>query len=85
MQISKNLKWSIYKNTLTGGDDLQPLYGTGGEYAYVMSQDEASVGHARELIKAVMAGEPLTKDSDGVPQLQNSEEGGEDSETEAAE
>ena len=81
MQISKNLKWSIYKNTLTGGDDLQPLYGTGGEYAYVMSQDETSVSHARELIKAVMEGQALTKDSDGEVQVQGAEEGGE-SETE---
>ena len=73
-QIAKNIKWSIYKNTLTGGDDLQPLYGTNMEYAYVMTQDEASIGHAKELIQAVLAGEPLTKDDDGVVQVLNKDE-----------
>ncbi|MBR2674352.1 MAG: LCP family protein [Mogibacterium sp.] len=77
MQISKNLKWSIYKNTLVGGDDTQPLYGTGGEYAYVMTQDEESINHARELIQAVLEGTPLTKDSEGVVQVQGAESEGE--------
>ena len=86
MQISKSPDWSIYKNTLIGGDDMQPLYGVGGEYAYVMSQDEESISHARGLIKAVMEGTPLTKDSDGVPQVQGGEsEGEEDSESEGEE
>ena len=80
MQISKNLKWSIYKNTLVGGDDMQPLYGTGGEYAYVMSQDEKSIAHAQELIQAVLAGEPLTKDEEGVVQVLNKEEDTEETE-----
>ena len=72
-QIAKNLDWSIYKNTLTGGDDLQPLYGTGGEYAYVMSQDEESISHAKTLIDAVMKGEPLSKDDEGNVNVLNSE------------
>ena len=80
LQIAKNLKWSIYKNTLTGGDDSQPLYGTGGQYAYVMSQDEKSIAHAQELIQAVLAGEPLTKDDEGVVQVLNKEEGTEETE-----
>lgn len=79
-QISKNLKWNIYRNTLTGGDDLMPLYTTGGEYAYVMSRDEDSIAHAKELIQAVMKGETLTKDEDGNVNVLNAEEGGEEGE-----
>lgn len=84
-QIAKNLKWSVFKNTLVGGDDSMALYSTGGEYAYVMTQDETSVSHAKDLINAVLAGEPLTKDENGVAQLANSSsdessEGSEDSE-----
>ena len=72
-QIAKNLDWSIYKNTLTGGDDMQPLYGTGGEFAYVMSQDEESISHAKKLIDAVMKGEPLAKDDEGNVDVLNDE------------
>ena len=83
-QISKNLKWDIYRNALTGGDDMQPLYTTGGQYAYVMSRDEESIAHAKELIQAVMRGDPLTKDEDGnlsvLSTEENSEEGAEESE-----
>ena len=80
-QIAKNIKWSIYKNTLTGGDDMQPLYGTNMENAYVMTQDEESIEHAKGLIQAVLAGEPLTKDDEGVVHVLNSGEGeGEESE-----
>ena len=78
-QIAKNLDWSIYKNTLTGGDDMQPLYGTGGEFAYVMSQDEESISHAKTLIDAVMKGDPLTKDDEGNVNVLND---GDDSEAE---
>ena len=77
-QVSKNPKWSIFKNTVVGGDGMEPLYGTGGEYAYVMTQDEESLSHARELIKAVMAGGTLTKDDNGVAQVLDN---GEDEET----
>jgi LCP family protein required for cell wall assembly len=83
-QIAKNLDWSIYKNTLTGGDDMQPLYGTGGEFAYVMSQDEESISHAKTLIDAVMKGEPLTKDDDGNVNVLN-DEGDSESEGETEE
>ena len=79
-QSAKNIKWSIYKNTLIGGDDSQPLYGTGGEYAYVMTQDEKSIEHAKELIQAVLAGEPLTKDDEGVVHVLNKEESAESEE-----
>ena len=79
-QISKNLKWSIFKNTIVGGDDSLPLYGTGGQYAYVMTQDEESLSHAKELINAVLAGEPLTKDDDGAAQVLNKSEDSETSE-----
>ena len=82
-QIAKNIKWSIYKNTLTGGDDSQPLYGTGGQYAYVMSQDEKSIEHAKALIQAVLAGEQMTKDDEGVVQVLAKEEGEGESEEES--
>ena len=81
-QISKNIEWKIYKNTLTGGDDLQPLYTVGGQYAYVMSRDEESIEHAKTLIQAVLNGDTLTKDEDGNLTVLNAEDSEGDAETE---
>lgn len=65
MQLSKNPDWHIYKNTITGGDDMLPTYTAGGEYAYVMSQDYESIENAKTLINAVLEGDTLQKDEDG--------------------
>ena len=73
-QISKNMEWKIYKNSLTGGDGLEPLFTVGGDYAYVMSRDEESIDHAKALIQAVMNGEALTKDKDGTVNVLNAED-----------
>ena len=81
-QISKNIEWKIYKNSLTGGDDLQPLYTVGGQYAYVMSRDEESIEHAKALIQAVLNGDALTKDSDGNVNVLNAEDSAEEGEGE---
>jgi anionic cell wall polymer biosynthesis LytR-Cps2A-Psr (LCP) family protein len=62
-QISKNLDWQIYKNTIVGGDDTLDTYSAG--YAYVMTRDEDSIANAQALINAVMNGQQLDKDEDG--------------------
>jgi LCP family protein required for cell wall assembly len=66
LQLSKNPEWKIYKNTVTGGDGSMPTYTTNGLYCYVMTQDEESVNNARSLIAAVLNGDTLAKDEDGV-------------------
>ena len=65
-QLSKNPDWHIYKNSLTGDDGMLPLYTVGGEYAYVMTQDAASIENAKTLINAVLEGKSLSKSSDGT-------------------
>ena len=50
-----------------------------------MTQDEKSIGHAKELIQAVLAGEPLTKDDEGVVQVLNKDESEESEEGEEGE
>jgi hypothetical protein len=44
-QLAKNPDWKIFKNTVVGGDGMLPTYSTGGEYAYVMTQDAESIEH----------------------------------------
>jgi LCP family protein required for cell wall assembly len=65
-QLSKNPEWKMYKNTVIGGDGSMPTYTTGGLYCYVMTQNEESVNNARSLIQAVLDGDTLAKDEDGV-------------------
>lgn len=65
MQIARDPDWHIYKNTIVGGDDSLPTYSTGGAYAYVMTQDEESIGNAKALINAVLEGQPLQTDDEG--------------------
>ena len=66
MQIAHNPDWHIYKNTVTGGDGSMPTYSTGGDYAYVMTQDEESIENAKSLINAVMEGLTLQTDDSGA-------------------
>ena len=63
-QLAKNPDWQIYKNTITGGDGTGNTYSAG--YAYVMTQDAESIGNAQTLINAVLNGQMLQKDDDGV-------------------
>ena len=65
-QLSKNPDWKIFKNTVTGGDGMLPTYSTGGEYAYVMTQDAESIENAKTLINAVLDGKSLQTDEDGA-------------------
>ena len=65
LQIARNPDWQLYKNTITGGDGSMQTYSTGGQYAYVMTQDEESIEHAKTLIQAVLDGKMLDKDEDG--------------------
>ena len=65
-QLAKNPDWKIFKNTVIGGDGMLPTYSTGGEYAYVMTQDPESVENAKTLINAVLEGKTLQTDEDGV-------------------
>ena len=64
MQLAKFPDWKIYKNTVVGGDGLLPTYSTGGEYAYVMTQDQTSIDNAKTLINAVLEGQELRKDKE---------------------
>ena len=64
LQLAKNPKWSIYKNTIVGGNGSMPTYSTGNAYAYVMTQDPESIENAKTLINAVLEGKTLDKDDD---------------------
>ena len=65
-QLAKDPDWKIFKNTIIGGDGSLPTYSTGGEYAYVMTQDADSIDNAKTLINAVLEGKGLQADEDGV-------------------
>lgn len=65
-QLAKDPSWKIFKNTVVGGDGTLPTYSTGGEYAYVMTQDPESIENAMTLINAVLDGKDLQTDEDGV-------------------
>ena len=65
-QLAKNPDWKIFKNTVVGGDGMLPTYSTGGEYAYVMTQDAESIENAKSLINAVLEGKALQTDEDDV-------------------
>ncbi len=64
MQLARFPDWGIYRNTIVGGDGTLNTYTAG--YAYVMTQDQASIENAKSLINAVMNGQALAKDDDGV-------------------
>ena len=65
MQLARNPEWSIFKNTVVGGDGSLPTYSTGGAYAYVMTQDADSIENAKTLMNAVLEGRILQTDADG--------------------
>ncbi|MBR3200343.1 MAG: LCP family protein [Mogibacterium sp.] len=65
-QLAKDPSWKIFKNTIVGGDGMLPTYSTGGEYAYVMTQDPESIDNAKTLINAVLEGKSLQTDEEGV-------------------
>ncbi len=65
-QLAKDPDWKIFKNTVVGGDGMLPTYSTGGEYAYVMTQDPESIENAKTLINAVLEGKDLQTDEDGT-------------------
>ena len=65
-QLAKDPDWKIFKNTVVGGDGSLPTYSTGGAYAYVMTQDPESIENAKTLINAVLEGQDLQTDEDGV-------------------
>jgi hypothetical protein len=65
-QLAKDPDWKIFKNTVVGGDGMLPTYSTGGEYAYVMTQDPESIENAKTLMNAVLEGRDLQTDEDGV-------------------
>ncbi len=65
-QLAKDPDWKIFKNTVVGGDGSLPTYSTGGDYAYVMTQDPESIENAKTLMNAVLEGKDLQTDEDGV-------------------
>jgi len=65
-QLAKDPDWKIFKNSIVGGDGMLPTYSTGGEYAYVMTQDPESIENAKTLMNAVLDGQDLQTDEDGV-------------------
>ena len=64
-QLAKDPDWKIFKNTVVGGDGMLPTYSSGGEYAYVMTQDYESIENAKTLINAVLDGQRLQTDENG--------------------
>lgn len=64
LQLAKNIKWKMYKNTIVGNNGSLATYSTGATKCYVMTQDPTSIANAQELIKAVLNGQKLTKDKD---------------------
>lgn len=54
MQLREGLDWDIKKNTITGFDGSEQTYSTGDSYAYVMTQDQNSIGKAKDKISKVM-------------------------------
>ena len=72
-QLAKNPDWKIFKNTIVGGDGSLPTYSTGGEYAYVMTQDYESIENAKTLINAVLGGQDLQTDENGIVTVAGSE------------
>lgn len=66
LQLAKNPKWNITKNSITGGDGSLGTYTTGGTAIYVMTQDPQSIETARSLISAVMNGNTLKTEEDGT-------------------
>ena len=64
MQLARFPDWGIYKNTIIGGDGNLNTYTAG--YAYVMTQDPDSINNAKALINAVLSGQAIAKDDDGV-------------------
>ncbi|MBQ6150417.1 MAG: LCP family protein [Mogibacterium sp.] len=65
-QLAKDPSWKIFKNSIVGGDGMLPTYSSGGEYAYVMTQDPESIENAKTLMNAVLGGQDLQTDEDGV-------------------
>lgn len=65
LQLAKFPDWNITKNTLVGGDGNLYTYTSG--YAYVMTQDAASIEQAKTLMNAVLNGQTLATDDDGIP------------------
>ena len=74
MQLAKDPDWKIFKNTIVGGDGSLPTYSTGDAYAYVMTQDSASIENAKTLINAVLDGQILEKDEDDVVRVAGTSE-----------
>lgn len=82
MQLARNPRWKIYKNALTGGDGSMGTYTTGYSAAYVMLQDQYSIDNARTLIRAVMNGDELKTDDDGIVTVVSGGDGEENTGTE---
>ena len=77
MQLARNIKWKMYKNTVVGGNGSMGTYTTGSQACYVMTQDATSVANAQELIQATLQGKQLGKDDDGnviIVEKENSDE-----------
>lgn len=66
LQLAKNPKWNITKNSITGGDGSLATYTTGGTAVYIMTQDPQSIETAKSLISAVMNGQKLKTEEDGT-------------------
>lgn len=77
MQLARNIKWKMHKNTVVGGGASMGTYTTGSQACYVMTQDAFSIANAQELIQATLQGKKLSKDDDGnviVVEEENSDE-----------
>lgn len=63
MQLSKNYSWNIVTNSLAGTDSSNYTYSAPSQKAYVMEPIESSVEYAHQLIKDVIDGKELDKET----------------------
>lgn len=64
LQLAKNPKWKIYKNTLYGQGASKTTYTGGSQPLYVTEQNATSIAYSSGLINAVLDGKTLKENED---------------------
>ncbi|MBQ0017651.1 MAG: LCP family protein [Clostridiales bacterium] len=75
MQLAKNPKWKIYKNTLYGQGANKTTYTGGSQLLYVTEQNATSIAYSSGLINAVLEGQTLEENEDKTISIVGAEEG----------
>ena len=60
MQLSDPSGWDVRRFAVTGTGGKSTTYSMPNQKAYVMYPDQASVGHASQLLTKILSGERLT-------------------------